>query len=55
MATPHVVGLALYLAVLENINTAADLTNRILALATTGKAWNLKPGTPNLIAYNGIA
>lgn len=55
MACPHVVGLALYLAVLENINTPAALTARIKALGTSGKASGLKSGTVNLIAFNGNA
>jgi oryzin len=55
MATPHVSGLALYLAALENINTPAALTARIKALGTTDKVRSLKAGSPNLIAYNGNA
>lgn len=55
MATPHVAGLALYLAVLENINTPSALTTRIKALGTTGRVSNLRSGSPNLIAYNGNA
>lgn len=54
MATPHVVGLALYLAVLENINTPAALKARILALGTASVT-SRRSGSPNLIAYNGIA
>lgn len=53
MATPHVAGLALYLAVLEDINTPAALTARILALATEGAATGLQEGSPNLVAFNG--
>lgn len=53
MATPHVVGLALYLAALEDLNTPAALTARILELATEGAASGLRTGTPNLVAFNG--
>ncbi len=53
MATPHIAGLAIYLAVLENINTPAALTSRIKALGTKGKIDGLKGGTVNLLAYNG--
>jgi oryzin len=55
MATPHVVGLALYLMALENITTPAAVTARIKALGTSGKVSGLKSGSPNLIAYNGNA
>nr|XP_036575155.1 Alkaline protease 1-like protein 3 [Colletotrichum truncatum]KAF6781682.1 Alkaline protease 1-like protein 3 [Colletotrichum truncatum] len=54
MATPHVVGLALYLAVVENIGTPAALKARILELATEGAATGLRSGSPNLIAFNGV-
>lgn len=53
MATPHVVGLALYLQALENLNTPAAVTSRIKALGTSGKITGTLNGTPNLIAYNG--
>ncbi|ROT38191.1 alkaline proteinase [Sodiomyces alkalinus F11] len=55
MAAPHVAGLALYLAVLENINSPNALKARIHQLATVGAVRRLKPGSPNLIVYNGIA
>lgn len=55
MAAPHVTGLAIYLMVAENITDPGVLTTRIKELATKGQAKNLKFGTPNLIAYNGIA
>ncbi|KAH7361688.1 alkaline proteinase [Plectosphaerella cucumerina] len=54
MAAPHVAGLAVYLAALENINTPAALTSRILALATTGRA-TTRQNTVNRVAYNGNA
>ena len=54
MACPHVAGLALYLAVRENINSPGALTSRIKALGTAGVT-RRKYGSPNLIAYNGIA
>lgn len=55
MAAPHVAGLALYLSVLENITTAQALKARILELGTPNKVQKLKEGSPNLIAFNGIA
>ncbi|UNI25020.1 Oryzin [Purpureocillium takamizusanense] len=53
MATPHIAGLAIYLAVAENIGTPAALTKRIKDLATRNKITGIKGGTPNLLAYNG--
>ncbi|KAI9900846.1 hypothetical protein N3K66_005108 [Trichothecium roseum] len=55
MAAPHVAGLALYLSVLENITTAQALKARILELGTPNMVQKLKEGSPNLIAFNGIA
>ncbi|KAK2608843.1 hypothetical protein QQS21_002556 [Conoideocrella luteorostrata] len=54
MASPHVAGLAIYLAALENLNTPKAVTDRILALGTRGKA-TLRSNNPNIIAYNGNA
>ena len=53
MATPHIVGVALYLAALENINDPAALTSRIKALGTMGKITGLQSDTVNLLSYNG--
>lgn len=53
MATPHTVGLALYLISLENLTTPADVTDRIKALAVSGKVTGNLQGTPNLFIYNG--
>ncbi|KAL2756620.1 hypothetical protein ACRALDRAFT_1041140 [Sodiomyces alcalophilus JCM 7366] len=53
MAAPHVAGLAVYLQVLENLNTPAAVKNRILALATTGSIGGSLNGSPNRSAYNG--
>lgn len=55
MATPHVVGLALYLQVLEGLSTPAAVTNRIKALGTTGRISGTLNGSPNLVSYNGNA
>ncbi|KAI1501893.1 peptidase S8/S53 domain-containing protein [Biscogniauxia marginata] len=55
MATPHVLGLALYLQALENLSTPAAVTNRIKALGTTGGITGTLNGSPNLVAYNGNA
>lgn len=53
MATPHTVGLALYLMALEGLSTPAAVTNRIKALAVTGKVTGSLSGSPNLFIYNG--
>ncbi|PTB61741.1 serine proteinase [Trichoderma citrinoviride] len=53
MATPHVVGLALYLQSLEGLSTPAAVTNRIKALATTGRVTGSLNGSPNTIIFNG--
>ena len=55
MAAPHVSGLALYLSVLEGISSAEALKARILELGTPNKVQKLKEGSPNLIAFNGVA
>ncbi|KAF4454235.1 alkaline proteinase [Fusarium austroafricanum] len=53
MACPHVAGLALYLQVLEGLSSPASVSNRIKALATTGRISGTLNGSPNSIAYNG--
>jgi len=53
MACPHVAGLALYLQVLEGLTTPAAVTNRIKALATTGRITGSLSGSPNAFAFNG--
>ncbi|KAG8410344.1 hypothetical protein J3459_017154 [Metarhizium acridum] len=53
MATPHVVGLAAYLASLEGFPGAQALCERIRSLATPGTISNVPPGTVNLLAFNG--
>ena len=53
MACPHVVGLALYLAVAEDIGSAQVLSERIKKLGTTGGVSGGKAGSPDLIAFNG--
>ncbi|KAJ4360362.1 proteinase B [Didymosphaeria variabile] len=53
MATPHTVGLALYLIALEGLSTPAAVTNRIKALAVTGKVTGSLNGSPNVFIYNG--
>lgn len=53
MACPHVAGLALYLQVLENLNTPKAVSDRIKALGTSGKITGTLSGSPNLVAYNG--
>ncbi|KAL6798378.1 peptidase S8/S53 domain-containing protein [Trichoderma sp. SZMC 28012] len=53
MSAPHVAGLALYLAALENTTNATQLRDRILELGVVGKAKELTSDTPNLVAHNG--
>ncbi|KAF2995502.1 proteinase B [Curvularia kusanoi] len=53
MATPHVVGLAVYLQALETLSNAAAVTSRIKALAQSGKITGTLNGSPNLFIYNG--
>ncbi|KDN67565.1 putative subtilase [Colletotrichum sublineola] len=53
MACPHVAGLALYLQALEGLSTPAAVTNRIKALATSGRITGTLSGSPNLVVYNG--
>ncbi|KAI5868199.1 subtilisin-like protein [Durotheca rogersii] len=62
MASPHVAGLALYLKALRPDDTPillpatpADTIARILDLAIPGVVTNPGDGSPNLLAYNGIA
>ncbi|KAH6625680.1 alkaline proteinase [Boeremia exigua] len=53
MATPHVVGVALYLQALEGLTTPAAVTARIKALGVTGRVTGSLSGSPNLFLYNG--
>lgn len=54
MATPHIVGLSVYLMGLESLSGPAAVTSRIKQLATTGVVTGTQ-GSPNLLAYNGNA
>ncbi|KAE9962926.1 hypothetical protein BLS_009875 [Venturia inaequalis] len=59
MATPHIAGLAAYLGALSGAMSPAAMRSKIQDLATTG-AVTLpvaisNGGTPNKLAYNGIA
>lgn len=53
MATPHVVGLALYLMGLENLTSPAAVTDRIKSLAVSDKVSGTLRGSPNKFIYNG--
>lgn len=53
MATPHVVGLAAYIASKEGI-TGPKACDRIRQLATRDKLVDQSPNTVNYIAYNGV-
>lgn len=55
MASPHVAGLAAYLAGLEGFPGAVALCDRIKALGTQGVLSGIPSGSSNLLAYNGIA
>ncbi|KAL4999744.1 subtilisin-like protein [Aspergillus recurvatus] len=54
MATPHIVGLSLYLSALEGLSTPGAVISRIKELATQGVLSNVQ-GSVNLLAYNVIA
>ncbi|KAK4610342.1 Subtilisin-like protease 2 [Fulvia fulva] len=55
MACPHIAGLAAYLIGLEGPRSPAELCSRIQELATTDVIQGVGDGSPNLLAYNGIA
>ncbi|KAK5949678.1 Basic amino-acid permease [Knufia fluminis] len=52
MATPHVVGLVLYLQALEGLSSPEAVADRLTELATTGAVSDVQ-GSPNRLAYNG--
>ena len=54
MACPHVVGLALALAVAEDISSAEELSARIKELGNKGVVGG-KEGSPDLVAFNGVS
>lgn len=54
MATPHVVGLALYLVAAEGISSVDELSERIKGLGTSGEVKGVKLGSPDLVAFNGV-
>ncbi|KAL4776471.1 subtilisin-like protein [Aspergillus nidulans var. acristatus] len=54
MATPHIVGLSLYLIALEGLSSPGAVVSRIKELATEGVLSNVR-GSPNLLAYNDSA
>lgn len=53
MASPHIAGLAAYLATLEGNPGPIALCERIRALATPNVISGIPAGTPNLLAFNG--
>lgn len=53
MATPHVAGLVLYLKALEGLASPAEVTDRIVELATTDVVQSPGTGSPNRLAFNG--
>lgn len=52
MATPHVVGLVLYLQAKEGLSTPKAVADRIVGLSTKNAVTDVQ-GSPNRIAYNG--
>lgn len=52
MATPHVAGAALLLWSQYSTLSAAELSNKLLAIATTDVLQGLLPGTPNKLLYS---
>ncbi|KAL5049017.1 hypothetical protein BDW71DRAFT_195843 [Aspergillus fruticulosus] len=54
MATPHIVGLSLYLSALEGLSTPSAVISRIKELATEGVLSNVQ-GSVNLLAYNAMS
>lgn len=53
MATPHIVGLAAYLAALEGFPGPQALCQKIQSLATKDAINGVPGGTVNLLAFNG--
>lgn len=53
MASPHIAGLAAYLAGLEGFPGSQALCSRISDLATSGTLSGIPSSTPNLLAFNG--
>lgn len=54
MATPHAVGLAIYIMSLENLDDASAATKRLKELGTKDVVARTS-GSPNLLAFNGGA
>jgi hypothetical protein len=53
MASPHVVGIAAYIASIEGTSNAGGLCARIQELATPNVLTGVPSGTRNLLAFNG--
>ncbi|TQV98079.1 hypothetical protein V2A60_006229 [Cordyceps javanica] len=52
MATPHIAGLAAYIAGLEG-GSGGSLCDRLVALGTRNVLTGIPAGTPNVLAFNG--
>lgn len=52
MATPHVVGLVLYLQALESLSSPSAVASRLTSLSTRNVVGDTQ-GSPNRLAYNG--
>jgi len=53
MATPHIAGLAAYLAARDGVKASPSLCQKIVNTATRNAISNQSPNTVNLIAFNG--
>jgi len=53
MACPHVAGLSIYLRAYEGLKTPAEVTSRLIELATGDVVKSAGTGSPNKLAYNG--
>jgi subtilisin family serine protease len=52
MATPHITGLAAYIAGRESARSGSAMMSRITQLATTNALTGLSSGTPNRLPFN---
>ena len=53
MASPHIAGLAAYIAARDGIRAGPELCSKIVQDATRNRIRNPAPNTVNLIAFNG--
>jgi hypothetical protein len=53
MASPHIAGLAAYIAARDGVRAGPGLCSKIVQTATPNRIRNPAPNTVNLIAFNG--